>query len=203
MARQLGVDPEWLRDELWLDSIDETITKNDICAGMRLESLNWDNEVDAIRLSRYACPRSGPYVELDWLEDESFRREERPPRIFAQQTGYDRVAEQEARDLLQLQKRARKLGALDAPRHRALVATTMALRVIRPKERAVLLARLNGKRRDAPDATWAAIVFEHDLPSVTVAKEIFKVAVVEFLSEYARICSRLLDDPGYADKDEP
>lgn len=72
----------------------------------------------------------------------------------------------------------------------------MALRAMRRRERMVLLQRLKGKRGSSTTA-WLAVAGDSELESVPLTKEVFKVAVREFMVEYGRISQLLANDPAF------
>lgn len=197
VARIVGTDARTLCEWLGVRSARKRVTREEI-----RENLEWSRPYGELAecepaLARFAGPRSGDYVELDWLQPPDWpwgpARETRPPRIFAAKVPHDREAEQDARDLIQLYARAAKLRQVDDTRRRAIAAVDMALRAMRRRERMVLLQRLKGKRGSSATA-WSAVAEDSELESVPLAKEVFKVAVREFMVEYGRISELLAND---------
>lgn len=144
-----------------------------------------------IRKARSLGERSGPYRELTWLY--SHGPGVRAPRILAANVPRDKEAELDASDLINLD---RSYSSADGLLERNVRAVDLALPAMRPCERSVLLRRLSGrqgKRREG-DATWHVVAFESGLPSAPIAKEVFKVAVREFLAHYARIVKQLVQE---------
>ena len=194
LARKCGADATSLRKELGLRAVTQIVTAYDIRDLLELGAIDPDIQDCVPTLARLVGPRSGPYVELDWLRHPDWPWKgyyAKPARIFAQARPHDRTAEAEARDLIELRKRARGVSGLDPTRRRATEAAEIALRAMRAPERSVLLLRL-GSRRGSQDAAWATIARELELPSHSLAKEIFKVAVTDFLAEYGRVSGLLV-----------
>lgn len=196
----VGADVRRLCEWLGVRSARRKVTREEI-----RENLEWFRPYGELAgcepaLARFAGPRSGDYIELDWLQPPDWpwgaARETRPPRIFAAMVPHDREAEHDARDLIQLYTRATRLGQLDDTRRRAIAAVELALRAMRPRERTVLVQRLKGKRGSSATA-WSSVAGDSELESVTLTKEVFKVAVKEFMTEYGRISELLANDPDF------
>lgn len=202
IARAIGADPRAIRRWLGLRSARTRVTKAEIRDSLEWFPLDEEMAASEVRLARLVGQRSGEYVELDWLRPPGWpwvTRADPPVRIFAVTTPYDRDAEADARDLIQLYRRAHRLRRLDDIRRRAVAAVDIALRAMRSRERAVLVARLEGKqgKRGSPEVSWMNVASGCDSDSVRLTKEVFKVAVREFLAEYARISELLAKDPDY------
>ena len=200
VAQAIGASTSVLCRWLGVRSARSRVTREDIRDILGWSPLDAELANCEVALARFVAVRSGDYVELDWLQPDGWpwvMRAVRPPRIFATMTRHDRDAEADARDLVQLYNRADRLGRLDDARRRAVAAVKLALRAMRSRERVVLVRRLEGKR-GSPDTTWSSVATDSDLDSVPLTKEVFKVAVREFLTEYARISELLRNDPEYA-----
>lgn len=200
LARAIGVAPNVVLRWLGSPSPRTRYTRADL-----RENLEWFPPVDEdlrkcdVALARLVGTPSGEYLELDWLRNPGWpwnTHAVRPPRIFPKAIPHDRDAELDARDLIQLYLRSERLRLVDVTRLRSEVAVEIALRAMRSRERSVLSLRLQGKPRST-ETSWWNVAQEADFDSVPLTKEIFKVAVKEFLTEYARILSLLMQDPDF------
>jgi hypothetical protein len=223
LSTQLGVKTErlWKMIGNSFESIDDEIYREDLEENASFWSSSDDAHL-VVRLARVLGQRSGPYVELHFfVESDPFhwfagRPDDDAPRIFAKDVPHNRSEEREVSDLLRHQNHVNQkmedrdevrqflveqgiafpttpLGLDDAER-RAYEATLLALRAMRRIERAVLLQRLDGKR-GSEETTWLRVAGKiPNSGSVPIAKEVFKVAVQEFMQEYARVTAAILND---------
>jgi hypothetical protein len=205
LARRIGCKAEDLVEALGLvDASEDPI--REIQEGFASIYLGNLPEEVTVPLARVIGTPSGPHRELFWVinqveervarrinpRDVASRRLLLPPRIFAEARTFDRDGERDAKDLIRLLDMV--LVAETDDHRRARYATRIALEAMRPSERYLLLGRLRGKR-GAPKTTWYALAnglaCDFNTGSVQLTKEVFKVALDEFLQLYARVTNDL------------
>jgi len=210
LARRIGCDAKDLVEALGLLNATEDVFRA-IQGGVGDIYLHDLPEEFHVPLARIIGTVSGPHRELFWATEDAKEsvffatfgdanawakaaslRSLLPPRIFATDTTIDSEGREEARDLIRVHDTAR---LTDPVLRRASHATEVALRIMRPAERNVLLGRLRGKR-GTEETTWGSLASnpsdKYRTGSVALTKEIFKVALSEFLQEYAKATDSLI-----------
>jgi hypothetical protein len=190
LAAEIGCDAEALREALSLPSV-QAFVRQDIAdqtywGHFYLSSSEMEKLPDSahVRLARFIGERSGDYLELFWLPNEHGSGHDvwSPPRIFASARAHDRQGEVHARKLLLAARE--NAGDTDSELTLFCEAVGVALRKMRPIEHAVLTKRLT-LPRDAPERSWFRLSRDCEMGgSVPLTKEVFKVAIREFLREY-------------------